>query len=168
MHGYRYNQIGGVTELGTNGFKVYVWLHGLQRTVLPLVDVRVDLVVNLGNQRCTGLSTIYFLQMGLNVSGGHSLGIQTDDLPFKPFEATAVLRHDFRHKRTFTVTRQIDSDFACFGRYSFLAEAITAIGRCCFPLDVNGRTNARHMLKAFSTLPCDEWDFTVSYQRPDR
>ena len=85
---------------------------GFQRSILPLVNVNDDLVGYLGNQLRADVGTIDFMKMCLNVPSGHSLGIETDNLPIEPFKTPAVLRDDPGKETTSSITRQGDGDLA--------------------------------------------------------
>lgn len=76
----------------------------IKGAVLPEPDFFGYRIGNLGDQGGRYFDPVHILQVGLDVPGGHPLGVHGDDLVVKAFEAALTLGNDGRIKGGIAVT----------------------------------------------------------------
>ena len=93
-------------DMVVDGIQKYHRIDSLQRPLLPLFGHRQDLVRNPADRAVRDRNTVNILNMGLNISGGHPLGIHRQDLFLNILaDAGLVLFQHLRLKLAFPVPR---------------------------------------------------------------
>ena len=104
-------------------------VHGLQRPVLPGVDLRHDLFGNFAHQLRGNFHIVETLDLLCNIPLAHAAGVQRQDLVLHAFGVAVVLADDFRLIAALTVSGNLDVDFAQLGLYGFRGVAVAVVGR---------------------------------------
>ena len=104
-------------------------IAGLKRAVLPRGDFLHHRLGDRRDQAGGRLEAVDFLDMPLNLTGGHAARIHADDLAVELGKSALILGDQQRVEGAVAVARDVQDDLAGVGRHRLLAAAVAAIGR---------------------------------------
>ena len=104
-----------VPHLQEHGIHVDQGINRLQRPALPIPGPVQDLVRDRAHRLGRDLVAIEVLNVGLDVPGGHPLGVHRDDFVLEPGDVLLAFLNDLGLEIGFPVPRDIQADLAIFG-----------------------------------------------------
>ena len=98
-----------------------------QRAVLPGSDLLHHRVGDRGNQAGRCLDAIDFLDMPLDLAGGHAARIHADDLAVELRKAALIFGNQQRVKGAVAIAGDVQNNLPAVGRYRLLAAPVASV-----------------------------------------
>ncbi|KVN92973.1 hypothetical protein WJ70_14060 [Burkholderia ubonensis] len=138
-----------VANLQPKCVEIHDRIHGLERALLPLLDVGQHLIGNRGNQIRRHLQPVQFQQMALNLANAHAARIHADHVVVEAGQPALILADQLRLERRLPIARNIQLQFAVGRDDRLAARAVAVIAGLALlrlALQVMGQLRRQHAL----------------------